>query len=72
MPFFALIKVSEIITMIYSESMFGHILNWPLRIEHSELERSTIFIYWENYGKVTISMAIFNSYAKLPEGSYGL
>jgi len=31
---------------------------------HSELERSTMLLM----GKSTISMAIFNSYVKLPEG----
>jgi hypothetical protein len=32
---------------------------------HSELERSTMLLM----GKSTISMVIFNSYVKLPEGS---
>ena len=36
--------------------------------KHSELERSTMLLM----GKSTISMVIFNSYVKLPEGNSGL
>ena len=36
---------------------------YPLVMTNIALERSTIFV-WENRGKSTMSMAIFNSYVK--------
>ena len=39
---------------------------YPLVICYITIERSTLFLM----GKSTISMAIFNSYVKLPEGIY--
>ena len=50
---------------IYGGYIYIYMVDYPVVIFHVAVERSTIF--WG--GKSTISMAIFNSYVKLPEGN---
>ena len=41
---------------------------YPLVNVYKKLWKDPPFCSWENYGNLTISMAIFNSYVKFPEG----